>query len=119
MTLSNEMMAFVTSDVSDAACGMLVGRVQGFLSNSLAHFAIGTVLAVLHFNLRVSLRFIAAVVGLVVIKEIFFDIPGSGFAPVVVVDSLWDLLCYWLGAVLVWWAIMGGPGPDAASGGAS
>ncbi len=109
------MAAFVTSDVGAAACADLVGRMQLWGANSLAHFAMGTILGVLRFNLQVSHLVIWSALLILGAKEIFFDIPGAGFDWRVMLDSLWDVACYLLGLGLVFWAILSAPGPEAAS----
>ncbi|PIL20414.1 hypothetical protein P775_09755 [Puniceibacterium antarcticum] len=115
MSFESEMMAFVTSDARDAACDMVAGWVQVWGANSLAHFAIGTVLAVLRFHLQVSGRVVWGIVSLLIAKEIFFDIPLAGFAVWVMLDSLWDVACYAIGVLLVWWTIMRGPVTEGRS----
>ena len=104
--MEREIAAFFTSDLSSVALACGQGFVQVFLSNSLAHFALGGIAGAAVFLLQRSTAWLLVPFFIVVLKDFAIDWPLSGFEALVFVDGLWDAFSYVMGFAAIWWAIM-------------
>jgi hypothetical protein len=102
MNISQEFNALVQSDLSCAGAEAAAGVVTWFATVSLAHFGIGIAVSAFVLFRGYSVAWLWAGMAGILMKEVAGDIPNSGFSALVIVDSVWDLLCYLVGFFVQW-----------------
>ncbi len=106
MSVASELSVFFVSDLAgDPAYSVI----QSFLANTLAHYAIGMTAGLAMFLLEKPIVWLLLPLALIVLKEIFFDVPNSWGEPLVIADSIWDVFCYLFGFAVQFWAVMAEP----------
>ena len=95
---------FVSDAVSCPRMGL--GFLQCYGANVLAHVAIAMLLSVFVFLRGWSMRWLLVPFFFLVAKEIFFDIPSSGWLFAVILDSFGDVITYPIGWAFFFWAVM-------------
>ena len=102
--LNDLSVLFVSDAVSCPAMGL--GFLQCYGANFLAHIAIAMLTSVGVFLRGWPMRWLLVPFFCLVAKEIFFDIPASGFLIAVIIDSVVDVITYPLGWAFFFWAVM-------------
>ena len=113
MSLRDEFNSLFHSDLSCAGAESLQALWTGVATVSLAHLAIGMIVSVVVLYRGYSHRWLWAGFAAILLKEVAGDIPNSGFSLLVILDSGWDLGCYFVGFCVQWWAMMAGAEGEA------
>ena len=102
-----DFSTFMHSSLSCAGSEIVTSVVQRFLADTVAHIGIAGILTafVLFRGWPVWLFWFG--LGLIVTKELAFDLPNANWAALVVFDSVWDVLSWFLGFFVHWWMLMG------------
>lgn len=107
-SLAQDFGSLLHSDLSSAGAAVVCGRWAQWVTVSVAHFGIGITIGSVILLRDRSIAWFWAFLVMIIVKEIAFDIPNSGYAAIVVVDSVWDLICYSIGFFALWTMMMTG-----------
>lgn len=102
ISLETEFNSLLHSDLSCAGTEAAAGVLVWFATISLAHVGLGLGISAFVLLRGLSVRWLWGGLGLIVAKELAFDIPNGGFALLVIADSFWDLACYLIGFFTLW-----------------
>lgn len=104
--MGQEFGSLLHSSLSCAGQEVVTGQLMRFAADTLAHCALGFVAAVLVLLRDWDVRWAQGALGLVVVKELAFDMPNGGWSPLVMLDSAWDVASYLVAFLYLWWALM-------------
>lgn len=104
----NDITAFLHSSLSCAGADVISTKVQGFLADTAAHVGLASMVTVFVVLRGWPLAVFWAGAALIVFKELAFDLPNAGWAGLVVFDSAFDLLSWFVGFFATWAALARG-----------
>lgn len=99
-----DFASLLHSSLSCAGTETVTSVTMRFVADTLAHIGIAGIVTsfILLRGWRVGWFWLA--LALIISKELLFDLPNSGWAPLVLFDSVWDVLSWWVGFFAQWWA---------------
>lgn len=106
--LGREFGSLFHSDLSAAGAAVVCARWAQWATISVAHYGIGITIGSIVLLRERSVAWFWAFLAAIAVKEVAFDIPNSGYAPIVMADSVWDLICYCIGFFALWVMLMHG-----------
>jgi hypothetical protein len=102
----NDFAAMLHSSLSCAGTEVISTRLQTAGADFLAHVGIASVSTILVIMCGWPVWLLQVGLGLVVAKELMFDMPNGGWGALVVIDSFFDVVSWLAGFLFVWWAFM-------------
>lgn len=115
INFGQEFGSLFHSDLSGAGAAVVCSRWTQWATVSVAHYGIGISIGSFVLLRDRSVAWFWAFLAIIAVKEVAFDIPNSGYAAIVVADSLWDLICYCVGFFALWVMMMVDPASSKAS----
>lgn len=113
-----DFTSLLHSSLSCGGADVVQSKVMQWAADSLAHVGIAAIVTSLVVLRGWPLWLFWAGLALIVLKEAFFDLPNAEWAGLVVADSAWDVLCWWVGFFAQWWALCAAgavPNPSSIS----
>lgn len=98
--------AFLHSSLSCAGADVISSSIQRFAADTVAHIGIAGILTAFILYRGWPIGLFWAGLAAIVAKEIAFDLPNAGFAPIVLFDSAWDVTSWFLGFFAHWWLFL-------------
>lgn len=103
----NEFGALLHSSLSCAGTEVISSRLQGFAADTVAHIGLAGIVTSLIVYRDWPIWVFWAGLGLIIGKELAFDLPNSNWDALVMFDSAWDLVSWFLGFFAQWALLMG------------
>jgi hypothetical protein len=112
----NDFGTLLHSSLSCAGTEVISSRLMVFAADTLAHVGIAGILTSLIIFRGWAFWWFWVGVGLILTKEVFFDLPNAGWSGLVVFDSVWDLASWFVG-FFAQWVVMARPKTEVSTSG--
>ena len=95
------------SSLSCAGSEIISSRLQGFAADTVAHVGLAGILTslILYRDWPIWLFWVGLTA--IIAKEFAFDLPNANWSPLVMFDSAWDLLSWFVGFFAQWVLLAG------------